>query len=49
MNPIISELTSELDDKVTIEKVKVDQQPQLAKEYGIQSIPTFFLFQHGQV
>ncbi len=49
MNPIISELTSELDDQVTIGKVNVDQQPQLAKEYRIQSIPTFLLFQHGQI
>lgn len=49
MNPIIAELALEWEGKVTIGKVNVDQQPQLAAEYRIQSIPTFLLFRHGQV
>jgi len=49
MNPIIAELALEWEGEVTIEKVNVDQQPQLAAEYRIQSIPTFLLFRNGQV
>jgi len=49
MNPIISKLASEWEGKVTIGKVNVDQQPQLAAEYRIQSIPTFLLFHNGQL
>lgn len=49
MNPIISELASEWEGKVTIGKVNVDQQPQLAAEYRIQSIPTFLILHNGQL
>jgi thioredoxin 1 len=49
MNPIISELSAEFDGQVTIGKVNVDQQPQLAAEYRIQSIPSFLLFRDGIV
>lgn len=49
MNPIIAELALELVDYITIGKVNVDHQPQLAAEYHIQSIPTFLIFQNGKV
>lgn len=49
MNPIISELASEFEGQVTIGKINVDQQPQVASEYRIQSIPTFLLVQEGKV
>lgn len=49
MNPIIEELSTEFGEHVTIGKVNVDQEPLLASEYRIQSIPTFLLFQAGKV
>ncbi len=49
MNPVIADLALEWEGKITIEKVNVDEQPQLATEYRIQSIPTFLAFQNGQV
>ncbi len=49
MSPVIADLALEWKGKITIGKVNVDEQPQLAAEYRIQSIPTFLLFQNGQV
>lgn len=46
--PIIEELAKELDD-VTVGKVNVDEQQELAVEYGISSIPTIILFKNGKV
>lgn len=46
--PIIEELANELDD-VTIGKVNVDEQQELAAEYEISSIPTIMLFKNGEV
>lgn len=46
--PIIEELAKELDD-VTVGKVNVDEQQELAVEYGISSIPTIMLFKNGKV
>lgn len=45
--PIIEELAKELDD-VTVGKVNVDEQQELAAEYGISSIPTIMLFKNGK-
>lgn len=43
MSPIIEELAGELEGKVIFYKVDVDQEPELAGAFGIQSIPTFAL------
>ena len=45
--PIIEELAKELDD-VTVGKVNVDEQQELAVKYGISSIPTIMLFKNGK-
>jgi thioredoxin len=38
-----------LTDQATVGKVNVDDNPRLAAQYGIRSIPTVLLFQEGQV
>lgn len=48
VGPIVEELAEELEGKVVIGKVNVDDQPALASEYGVMSIPTLVLFQNGQ-
>jgi thioredoxin 1 len=49
MGPIIEELAQEYDSgKVKIAKVNVDENGNLAQQYGVLSIPTFILFQGGQ-
>ncbi len=46
-SPVIEELSEELDD-VIIGKVNVDEQPQLAMQFEVMSIPTLLLFRNGE-
>lgn len=46
--PIVEELSGELTD-VKIGKVNVDEQPELAMEYKIMTIPTLMVFKNGEV
>ncbi len=48
VGPIVEELAAELDGKVRVGKVNVDEQGALAAQYGVMSIPTLVLFQKGQ-
>ena len=49
LGPVISELAEEYDGKVKVGKVNVDDEEDLAMEYGVQSIPTVLLFKGGEV
>lgn len=46
--PTIDQLAKELDGKLKIYKVDVDQNQELASRFGIQGIPTLILFSGGQ-
>lgn len=46
--PILSEFMDELIDKVKIIKIDVDQNPDLASQYSILSIPTIILIKNGE-
>jgi len=46
--PIVEELAQELKGKATIAKVNVDEEPELASQFGVMSIPTLILFKDGQ-
>jgi thioredoxin 1 len=46
--PIVEELSSELQGTATIAKVNVDEEPELASQFGVMSIPTLILFKDGQ-
>lgn len=46
--PIIDELASEMNN-VKFVKIDVDQNPELASEYSVFSIPTFMVFKNGKV
>lgn len=48
MSPIVEELEKEMSG-ITIAKVNVDENPDLARQFNILSIPTFMLFKSGQV
>ena len=45
--PILDELATELDGKVKITKVNVDDNDGIAAEYGVRAIPTMLLFKGG--
>lgn len=47
--PMLEELSSELDGKLKIAKVNVDDHQPLAGQFGIQSIPTLLLFKGGDL
>src|ERR1039457_1873439 len=45
--PIIDQLAAELQGKIKIAKVNVDESPQLAGLYNVMSIPTLLIFKNG--
>lgn len=45
--PIIDEIAEEYADIVTVGKINVDEQPQLAAAFGVESIPTLIAFKNG--
>ena len=47
MNPIIEEVAKE--ENIKVIKVDVDKHDELARNYGIMSIPTIILFQNGNL
>ena len=47
--PILEELSGELDGKVQITKVNVDENSTIAAEYNIRAIPTLLLFKNGSL
>jgi thioredoxin 1 len=49
IGPIIEELAGEMQGKVKVGKVDVDQNPRVAMEYGIRSIPALLVFHEGKV
>ena len=50
ISPILEELSAELqEDKITIAKVNIDENPEVPSKYGIMSIPTLLLFKDGKV
>lgn len=48
MGPIIEDVAKELDGQVTVAKLNVDDNPDVAQSYGVMSIPTMFVFKDGQ-
>ena len=49
VGPIVEKLAKDLAATVKVGKVNVDDNPGIAGEYGIQSIPTMLLFKGGKV
>ena len=47
--PIIEELADELDGKAVVAKVDVDDSPELARDFDVESIPTVLIFRNGEV
>lgn len=47
--PILDELAQEYDGRIKIAKVNIDEQQQLAAQYGIRAIPTLLMFHKGEV
>jgi thioredoxin 1 len=48
IGPIVSELSDDFAGKAKIGKLNVDENKQIANEFGIRSIPTLILFKDGK-
>lgn len=48
VSPIIEELAKDYSGKVKVGKINVDENPNVAGEYGVMSIPTVMVFKGGQ-
>jgi len=49
IGPILEELAGEMQGKLTIAKMNVDENPMTPSKYGIRGIPTMMLFKNGQL
>jgi thioredoxin 1 len=47
VSPVLEEIADEHKDKLTIAKLNVDENPEIAMRYGVMSIPTLALFVGG--
>jgi thioredoxin 1 len=48
LSPVLEQIGEEYADKVTVAKVNVDDNPGIAAQYGITSIPTVYVFKDGE-
>jgi thioredoxin 1 len=46
--PALEELSEELEERVTIVKLNIDENPDAPTKYGVRGIPTMILFKDGQ-
>ncbi len=49
VGPVVEELAKEYDGKAVVGKMDVDNNPKIATEYGIMSIPALLFFKDGKV
>ena len=47
--PALDEIATELKGKVKIAKLNIDENPELAAQFGVRSIPTLMIFKGGEV
>jgi thioredoxin 1 len=48
-SPILKEVANELGERVRVIKIDVDQNPEIAGRFRIQSVPTLMVFKKGDV
>ena len=48
VSPIVDEIAAERGD-IKVGKINVDEQPELARQFGIMSIPTLVVMKNGQI
>ena len=47
--PILKQVAEELGELVKVIKIDVDQNPMIAAQYQIQSVPTLMIFKNGEI
>lgn len=49
LSPVIAEIAEEKQAEIYVGKVNVDEEPELAEQFGVYSIPTLIVFQNGEI
>ncbi len=49
LSPIVDEVAKEHRSDLKVVKVNIDEEPELANEFGVMSIPTLVLMKNGRV
>jgi thioredoxin 1 len=49
IGPALEELATELQEKVTIAKLNIDESPNTPTKYGVRGVPTLMIFHQGKV
>jgi thioredoxin 1 len=48
VGPVVEEVATQFDGQAKVVKIDTDQNPEIASQYGIRSIPTLMIFKGGQ-
>ena len=48
LSPVLDRLSDKLEAQVSVAKINIDEQPELAQKFDVSVIPTLYLFQQGQ-
>lgn len=48
VSPVLEEIAAENPDKITLAKLDIDENPNVARDYQVMSIPTMILFKGGE-
>lgn len=49
LSPVVDEIANDLNGKVKIVKVNIDEAPEAPTKYGVRGVPTLMIFKNGEV
>ena len=49
IGPSLEEISDEMNGKIIVAKLNIDENPQAASKYGVKGIPTLMLFNKGEL